>query len=240
MIEFIPETGSTSADLTARLAAGRDIAEGDWLVADLQISGRGRLGRPWENGAGNFMGSTVVRLESGDPPAYSLALVAGLAAHAAVSPWLENPDLLVLKWPNDLLLAGGKLAGILIERTGDRAVIGIGVNLASAPSVAGRSLSAVGQFGRAPDRDRFAHEIREQFALELARWREMGLADVIPRWNAVAHPIGTKLHVNMPQGDYVEGEFAGLSDDGALMLYLASGEIRIVHAGDVSICGEGV
>lgn len=184
------------------------------------------------------MGSTVVRLDSDHPPAHSLAFVAGLAVHAAVSPWLENPDLLLLKWPNDLLLAGGKLSGILIERTGDRAVIGIGVNLASAPEVPGRSLSAVGQFGRAPDRDRFAHELGEHFALELARWRELGLADVVPRWKVVAHPVGTKLHVNMPQGDYVEGEFAGLSDDGALMLHLASSEIRIVHAGDVSICGE--
>lgn len=240
LIETIPETGSTSADLLARLSSGQGLAEGDWLVADRQTSGRGRLGRRWENGAGNFMGSTAVNLGSADPPAHTLALVAGLAVHAAVSPLIDQAALLALKWPNDLLLADRKLSGTMIDRAGDWAVVGIGVNLVSAPVLADRTLAAVAQFGPAPERDRFAIDLADSFASELGRWRDRGLPDVILRWNAGAHPIGTRLYVNLPQDDYIEGEYAGLTDDGALMLGLASGEIRIVHAGDVSVCREVV
>ena len=62
MIQTVAETGSTNADLAARLRSGERVGEGDWLVADRQVAGRGRQGRPWSDGAGNFMGSTVVRL----------------------------------------------------------------------------------------------------------------------------------------------------------------------------------
>lgn len=237
MIETLPETGSTNADLASRLNAGLDVAEGDWLVADRQTSGRGRLGREWANGFGNFMGSTVVQLGSGDAPAHTLALVAGLAVHGAVSPYLADRSLLVIKWPNDLLLAGGKLTGILIERHGNAAVVGIGVNLASSPQVEGRPTAALGDFGPVPDRDVFADQLGSHFAEELSRWRLHGLKDVVSRWQDAAHPLGTQLRVNMPEGEYIEGEFAGLSDDGTLMLKMESGDIRKVHAGDVAICG---
>ena len=82
MIRTVAQTGSTNADLAARLAAGDVVPEGDWLVADRQTAGRGRQGRPWSDGAGNFMGSTVVHPGPGDPPVPTLALVAGLGVAA--------------------------------------------------------------------------------------------------------------------------------------------------------------
>ena len=76
MIEYISVTGSTSADLAARLRAAEQVPEGHWLIADRQTAGRGRLGRKWQDGAGNFMGSTVVHTMYSDPPPSTLALVA--------------------------------------------------------------------------------------------------------------------------------------------------------------------
>ena len=101
-----------------------------------QDSGRGRHGRPWESIEGNFSGSTLVQLRASDPPAPSLALVAGLALMEAVE--IEAPGSpLLLKWPNDLMLGDAKLAGILLERSGDRVVVGFGVNLAAHPNFPG-------------------------------------------------------------------------------------------------------
>jgi BirA family transcriptional regulator, biotin operon repressor / biotin---[acetyl-CoA-carboxylase] ligase len=111
-IESVAETGSTSADLLARLAAGEPVQEGCWLIADRQNAGRGRQGRGWLDGPGNFMGSTAVRLLPQDPAPSSLSFVAALAVYEAVLAHVATPLALQLKWPNDLLLDGAKLAGI--------------------------------------------------------------------------------------------------------------------------------
>ena len=235
MIETVAATGSTNADLAARLAAGEALAEGFWLVADRQLAGRGRQGRAWEDGLGNFMGSTLVRRGPIDPPAPSLALAAGVAVQAALAPLLPPVAQPQLKWPNDVLVGGAKLAGILLEAAGDALVVGIGVNLASAPEVSGRATTALCRFGPAPDRDSFAGRLAAAFAEELARWRQFGLAALITRWQAVAHPPGTPL-VARGGGDGggdLAGHFAGLAEDGALRLALADGTTRVIHAGDV-------
>ncbi len=176
MIRTVAETGSTNADLTALLAGGERLAEGDWLIADRQTAGKGRLGRPWHDGAGNFMGSTVVHLGSGDPPPGTLALVAGLAVWEVVCPSLPPPLQPMLKWPNDVLIGGAKLAGILLERVGDAVVVGVGVNLVQAPPIEGRETAALARFGLAPSRDHFAEVLAQSFVIELDRWRGYGLA----------------------------------------------------------------
>jgi BirA family biotin operon repressor/biotin-[acetyl-CoA-carboxylase] ligase len=232
-IEIISETGSTSSDLASRLIAGDQVAEGSWLVADRQTAGRGRLGRSWSDGSGNFMGSTNVKLTAGDPPAPSLALVAGLAVHDAVSGHIAEPDRAMLKWPNDLLVNGVKLAGILLERVGDRVVVGIGVNLAQAPQVPDRETLALTRYGPAPDRDGFAEALAGCFAAEVLRWRSYGLGPLIQRWQAAGHPPGTPLCVVQPDGGRLSGTFAGLGEDGALRLALPDGTTRIIHAGEV-------
>lgn len=233
MIRTTPETGSTNADLLAALRAGEPVAEGDWLVADRQTAGRGRQGREWFDGAGNFMGSTVVRLTPGDPSAPSLALVAGLALYEAVVPLLADPAPLQLKWPNDLTHAEAKLAGILLERESEALVVGIGVNLAKAPVIEGRATVSLAELGPAPDRDLFATALAASFALELERWRSYGLGPLTRRWQAAAHPVGTPLTVAPPGETAVSGSFDGLTEDGALRLRLADGTMRVMHAGDV-------
>lgn len=233
MIHTVPETGSTNADLGARIGAGEYVPEGDWLVADRQTAGRGRLGRVWNDGLGNFMGSTVVRVAPGDPSPASLALLTGLAVHEALAPFVPQRRDLLLKWPNDLLLDGCKIAGILLEMKTGVVVVGIGVNLAQAPSLPDRKAAALADFGPAPSCDHFAGALATAFDLELHRWRSVGLAPLLRRWQSAAHPQGTALRVLPPGEEPVEGTFAGLGEDGNLRLALADGAIRTIHAGDV-------
>lgn len=237
-IEIVSATGSTNADLLARLAGGEPVAEGYWLVADRQTRGRGRQGRSWLDAPGNFMGSTAVRLQPHDPAAHSLSFVAALATYEAVLRHVSAPRALQLKWPNDLLLGGAKLAGILLERAGDAAVIGIGVNLAAAPYLNDRPTRHLALVGPPPDRDGFARDLGQAFDDELARWRAEGLDGLLARWLAAAHPLGTPLSAHGADGTWVSGTFAGLEPDGALRLSLADGSLRVIHAGDVAIEGN--
>ncbi|MBC2669626.1 biotin--[acetyl-CoA-carboxylase] ligase [Novosphingobium piscinae] len=238
-MEVVAQTGSTNADLIARLAAGGRVAEGQWLVADRQTAGKGRQGRVWSDGQGNFMGSTLVHARRGDPPLHTLALVAGLAVLAAVGERLAPPRQALLKWPNDLLIGPAKLAGILLERSGDAVVIGVGVNLVEAPAIPGRETVALARFGPAPDRDTFAADLARAFAAELQRWRDYGLGPVIARWQAAAHPLGTPLLVGEPGEAPLVGTFGGLDADGALLLRGHDGTTRTIHAGEVRLAPSG-
>jgi len=234
-LEFIAETGSTNADLLARIGSGAAPVEGHWLIADRQNAGRGRQGRAWIDGPGNFMGSTVVRLYQGDPPAACLSFVAALAVYETVLPRLYGPAALMLKWPNDLLLGGAKLSGILLERERDHAVVGIGVNLAQAPLLADRAIRSLADQGLAPARDGFARDLAAQLDIELERWRTFGFEPIRRRWLAAAHPPGTPLVVHTGDGARIGGSFDGLEEDGTLRLRLADGTIRAIRAGDVML-----
>ncbi|MFZ9396564.1 MAG: biotin--[acetyl-CoA-carboxylase] ligase [Erythrobacter sp.] len=235
MIHIVEETGSTNADLVARLAADEAVPEGYWLVARQQTAGRGRHGRQWFDGTGNFMGSTLVRPAPGDPPPPTLALVSGLAAYETVLPLCPDPSAVMLKWPNDILLGGAKLAGILLEAVRGAVVIGIGVNLRAAPQLADRATTALADVGSPPALEDFAEQLAASFATELVRWRSHGLELLARRWQAAAHPLGTPLRVQDPGATALTGEFAGLDASGALLLRTADGKTQAVHAGDVTL-----
>lgn len=238
MIEFVPETGSTNADLLGRCRSGWRPGEGHWLVAGRQRGGRGRQGRSWLDGAGNFMGSTIITALPGGPPVTTLPLACGLAVLEALVPLVPVPGQLQLKWPNDVLLRGGKIAGILLERESDTIIAGIGVNLAAAPSLADRQTVTLSDVAPAADRDSFAHNLAAALARELCQWRYEGAAATISRWLAAAHPIGSVLSVHDEGAVRITGRFAGLELDGALRLVTADGGTRIIHAGDVVLEGS--
>lgn len=220
-------TGSTNADLSADGAA----REGDWLVALSQQQGRGRQGRSWDAAPGNFFGSTLVELKAGDPPAQSLSLASGLALIEALDAAVPGQPLM-LKWPNDVLLLGRKLAGILLERSGDRVVIGFGVNLAAAPRLPDRrAASLAGQTGP----EQFAPVLADSFARLLGLWRASEPPLLAQAWLARAHPIGSRLTVHSGAGESVTGRFDGLERDGALRLRRKDGALDIVRAADVEL-----
>lgn len=236
MIEIVAQTGSTNADLAARLASGEAIPEGYWLIADRQTQGRGRQGRHWLDGPGNFMGSTLVRWQPArDPAPSSLGFVTSLAVYEVLVRHLPFPQMLQLKWPNDVMLGGAKLCGLLLERQGDSIVIGIGANLAEAPQITGRATAAIGNNGTAISRDSFAEALAAQMTVELQRWRDFGVEPILRRWTAVAHPAGTSLAVHGEKGAIITGAFHALDDDGALILRLPDGSTSVIHAGDVML-----
>ncbi|MEG3122821.1 biotin--[acetyl-CoA-carboxylase] ligase [Sphingomonas sp. GB1N7] len=262
------------------------VAEGLWLRAERQSSGRGRQGRAWVSPVGNLSASTLVRLRATDPQAATLALVAAVALEEAVAVYLKplplrrgvgvgpiresphrhlrhgptpnpasgrsgpRPDLnrmgrgspdapegeglkALLKWPNDLLIDGAKVSGILLERADDAVVIGIGVNLAHHPEGLERPTTSLAAQGVTPDPAEFLETLAECFARWLSRWRGEGIAPVRARWLERAHPIGTALTAALPDGSAVDGLFQGLDADGALILRLADGTARVIHAADV-------
>jgi BirA family biotin operon repressor/biotin-[acetyl-CoA-carboxylase] ligase len=139
---------------------------------------------------------------------------------------------LMLKWPNDVMLSGKKLAGILLERNGDRVAVGFGVNLTSAPSLTDRQAASLG--GQiAPEA--FAPLLAGSFARLLGLWRETQSSALIRAWEERAHLPGTRLTVHVSKDETTTGRFAGLEHDGALRLMLDSGSIEVVRAGDVDL-----
>ena len=226
-IRIVDRTGSTNVDLME----DREAVEGDWLVALEQTEGRGRQRRSWVSASGNFYGSTLVALRPGDPPAPSLSLIAGLALIEAVDAAVpEQP--LMLKWPNDLMLLGKKLAGILLERSGDRVVVGVGANLAAAPALPDRVVAGL---GKQVTPQAFAPLLAANFARLLALWRSSEPALIGQAWLARAHPLGTLLTVHGNDGAPLSGRFDGLEPDGALRLRIGDGELRIIRAADVEL-----
>lgn len=224
MIRTVSETGSTNDDLAAFAREGAP--EGTWLRAERQTGGKGRQGRPWLSPPGNLYASTLVRIQPGDPPAPTLALVAAVALHEVVAAYARQVR---IKWPNDLMADGAKLSGILLERQGDAVIVGFGANLAHHPEGIDRpatSLAALADV--APEPAAFLEMLAESFARWLARWRADGIDPVRRQWLAGAHPIGTPL--STCEGD---GLFDGLDEAGALRLRLADGTMRVIHAGDV-------
>ncbi len=212
--------------------AASGAAEGLWLRADRQTAGRGRQGRAWQSPPGNLYASTLVRLRPGDPPPATLALVAAVALEEVVSAYLGHHDA-ALKWPNDLLLDGAKLSGILLERAGDAIVIGFGVNLAHHPVDLDRPVTSLAANGVTPTPDDFVATLADALARWIGRWRGEGLAPVRDRWMARAHVPGTALTARLPDGSAVDGIFERLDGDGALILRLADGTARVIYAGDV-------
>lgn len=202
-------------------------------MALAQQGGRGRHGRVWQTIDGNFFGSTLIQLRAADPSAPSLALVAGLALLEAVEVAAPSAPL-SLKWPNDLMLGHAKLAGILLERSGDRVVAGFGVNLAGAPDIADRETAALKTYADLPPKA-FAPLLAGSFSRLLGAWRIAEPTALAHAWMTRAHAVGTRLEVHSGPGERIAGRFDGIDADGAMRLRLDNGRIETIRAGDVTL-----
>ncbi len=204
------------------------------MRADTQDHGKGRMGRNWASPAGNLFASTIVRLLPSDPAAQSIAFVAAIALHKTVSK-LSPFAIAQIKWPNDILtLDGAKLCGILLERAGDAVVVGFGVNLASHPKGLERPVSCIAALGlTVPPPQEFLEILAADFADTILHWRTFGASSIFLDWQIRAHPIGTMVSGQLPNGENFNGAYDGLSQDGALRLRLANDAIHVIHAADV-------
>ncbi len=213
------------------------MAEGFWLRAEKQVGGVGRLGRKWESPPGNLYCSTVVDIRSGDPAPSSLSFVTSLAVYDMLNVQLREKTVIMLKWPNDILVNDAKICGILLERASDKVVVGIGINIVSAPDLPERKttyLQAANDLNE-NDASQILDYLIPEFEKRLKQWRLSGLRSILYDWQRVAHDKGSNLLVSNHQGDKIAGEYQGLNDDGALRLSKADGTLIVLHAGDVEM-----
>jgi BirA family biotin operon repressor/biotin-[acetyl-CoA-carboxylase] ligase len=192
------------------------------------------MGRSWGSASGNLFASTIVRIGPSDPPASSLAFVVALAAHETTRQIAPEVPIMI-KWPNDLLTSdGAKICGMLLERAGDAVVVGIGMNLFDHPQGLDRAVTDLRERGANPPHAQAVVEIlAESLRNWLQRWRIGGLGPILKSWQQAAHPLGTALSVQLPNGEIQQGLYVGLNDEGALRLRLADGEIHAIHAADI-------
>jgi BirA family biotin operon repressor/biotin-[acetyl-CoA-carboxylase] ligase len=211
-----------------------------WVWSARQSKGRGRAGRQWTSQVGNLFASLLIRPNCTLQTASQLALVAGIAAYDTLAKLVayEGRGDLLLKWPNDVLLAEEKVAGILLENvgsakgTGSVVVIGTGINLANHPPNLPQPAISLAAYGLSVSPGDALQVLASTTHEWLARWGEGATFPTIRRaWLDRAGPTGRPLRVSL-NGEETEGTYAGLDADGALRLKTAEGEQRIA-AGDV-------
>ncbi len=181
---------------------------------------------------GNLFASVVTRPRPGEGPAQQLSFVAAVALARALDDWVA-PARLGLKWPNDILLDGVKVAGILLEGGGGATIVGFGVNLAGHPGATERPATSFPAAGlAAPPTAGVAQTLSVRFAQGRAGWRDDGFDGVRAAWLDRAVGLGAPLEARLGH-ETIAGAFAGLAPDGALRVTLAGGDERLVHAGEV-------
>lgn len=236
---FLPSVASTNAEALRRAALGE--AGNLWIWAKEQTAGRGRAGRSWASPPGNLYASLLLRLNCPLRIALQLSLMAGVAAISAIAQMgggrIAAPPL-QLKWPNDILLAGAKLGGILVESSSSVQteesviVIGTGINLSSHPE-AGRPATSLSAHGLAIE----PHAALQALAAATASWLDIwragaGFSQVRTAWLEFAHEAGQPITVHLGNA-VIEGTFLGIDEAGALLMRTADGAGRRVTAGDV-------
>lgn len=236
-IEVVAETGSTNADLMARLP---HLSGPVLLVAEHQTAGRGRAGRSWiaEPGA-TLTFSLAWRFACSLHQLSGLPLVAGVALAETLN---ETGLAVELKWPNDLLIAGRKLGGILIESAkapaadASWAVIGIGLNLRQ-PQRTEQITQAIASLDL-PDVDPNAllAKLLGRLVRALAEFEQQGLPVFLHRWNSLHAFTGQAVRILEGRQVKHEGTVLGIDQHGALQLQTAGGTIRVM-SGDVSLRG---
>lgn len=229
---------STNDEARRRAALGAP--GGLVILAARQNAGRGRRGRAWVSVPGNLTASVLLRPAVVPARAAELSFVAALALHEALLTLCPvGQGRLTLKWPNDLLLDGAKLAGILIEAANgpdglvDHLVIGFGVNLAGHPDDTPYPATAIAaRLGRAPEPLALLEALVPRLRETVAAWETAGFAPVRTAWLALAHGLDRPITVRLGDAT-LDGIFRGLDQRGALQLERPDGGIQLVAAGDV-------
>jgi BirA family biotin operon repressor/biotin-[acetyl-CoA-carboxylase] ligase len=223
----------TSTNDEAMRLAREGAAHGTIVHADEQTAGRGRLSRRWLSPPGNLYLSIVLRPDVSEARVIEIGFVAALAVADAVNALLPRRLRATLKWPNDVLVSGGKIAGILLERSDDALILGVGLNVLHAPTGVSYQVSTIVGCGGLATVDGARERLLSALANWFDTWRQEGFAPIRTAWLARAHPIGSTVRVRLGER-FVTGTFAALDDDGALLLDTSEGRTRVV-AGDVQM-----
>ncbi len=238
-IERRSEVGSTS-DVVWK-EASRGVPEGLVVVAERQSRGRGRHGRRWASCPGNLHASWLLRPPVPIGRCAVLSLVVGLAIRDGLLDLAPGLDVR-LKWPNDVLVSGAKLGGVLLEgsegTSGRALVVGVGVNLRCAPPVEDRPTICLAGLGvRDPDPFRVLERLLEAFSVRYGSWIDGGFAAMREEWMEAAFGLGEPTSVHLG-GTGTSGRFVEVDAEGALILETADGRLRRFVAGELAFaCG---
>jgi BirA family biotin operon repressor/biotin-[acetyl-CoA-carboxylase] ligase len=231
---------STNAEAARRATAGAPAGTLVWALR--QTAGRGRRGRAWSSPAGNLYCSLLLRPAVSPPVAASLGFVAGLALAEAVDSLLPAGRRSELKWPNDLLVDGRKLSGILLEAAAsgpdrlDHLVLGVGVNVASHPEGLPYPATSLAAEGAGADAGATLSAFADRFLPAYRAWERDGFPAIRGAWLARARGLGQPIVVRL-ENAMLDGRFAALDEQGALLLEAADGSRRTVTAGDLHFPG---
>ena len=235
-IEVFDELDSTNAEARRRAESGESGPV--WITAARQSAGRGRRGRAWETASGNLAATLLISTEKSPADAAQISFVAALAA-ADLAETCLGPGIGRLKWPNDLMIHGRKAAGILVESgtTPSKTLwlaVGLGINLAHAPSNVERPATAFAEFmpGPPPTTRAALDILAQRFFYWQTLWESEGFAPIATAWTARAYGLGELCEARLSNQTH-KGFAEGLDLDGALRLRLASGSILRITAGDV-------
>ncbi len=215
----------------ARRLVQEGAADRTMVRALSQAGGRGRLGRPWQSPPGNLYTTAILRPDAPAARAAELSIVAAVATADAIA---RFGGTVALKWPNDVLLDGGKVSGVLLEAVTEgmrlsAVLIGIGINVASRPELPDRPTSRIVD----GDLEAVYHGLLETLDSRYREWQREGLSGIRQAWLSRGPVPGAPLTVALG-GERVDGRFAGLDPDGALVLGLADGTTRRIVSGEVS------
>jgi BirA family biotin operon repressor/biotin-[acetyl-CoA-carboxylase] ligase len=228
-----------STNEEAKRLAADGAPQGTLVWAGEQQVGRGRRGRSWTSPPGNLYVSLLLRPACPPAQACQLNFVAAVALAEAVSGLLPAGAAVTLKWPNDVLVEGAKVSGILLEaaaaldRSIDWLVIGVGVNLASHPAETPYPATNLRREGAADVTVAAAlRAFAECFLAGYETWRGQGFAPVRARWLASARGFGEPIEVRLER-ETLQGRFGDLDESGALMLDMPDGGRRQITTGDL-------
>lgn len=232
------------ADVTSTNTVCMDMARaGDpgnvWVTARRQLGGRGRRGRAWISEAGNLYASLLLIDPAPVSAMGSLPIAVALALYRAIAdemPWAT--DRIQIKWPNDVLVDGAKVSGILIEAENladgrHAVVIGCGVNIAHRPDNPLYPAMTLNEAGATSSPESLFAHLMQELAKVLVDWDEgRGVARVVDEWKRHVKGIGSDITVNLTDRS-ISGTFSAIEDDGRLVLQLPSGEVIRIASGDV-------
>lgn len=239
-VEVADHAVSSNAVLLER--ARQDAPNGSVLAVEWQSAGRGRLGRRWHSGLGDALTFSLLwRFDKGVAALSGLSLAVGVAVVRALRELGVREA--GLKWPNDVLLPEGKLAGILLEAQGDMlgpsaVVIGVGINL-SLPDAARKQINQPVSdlaFHGIPlhERNRVLALLLKHLVAVLQMFDQQGFAALRMEWESVHRLQQCSARVYMPEGLQIEGIVLGVDDEGALHMRTQQGE-QVFHAGEISL-----
>ncbi len=239
-LQVLDHATSSNALLMQRAVQGA--ASGSVLALEWQSAGRGRLGRVWHSGLGNALTFSVLwRFDKGLAALSGLSLAVGVATVRALHELGVHG--VALKWPNDVLLPQGKLAGILLEAQGDMlgpsaVVIGIGLNLAQPSQADSKIDQAVGDLSACgiplQERNRVLALLLKHLVLMLREFALHGFAPLRSEWESYHLFQQRPVKLLMPDGAVVEGVVRGVTEEGALRLETLQG-VQVFHAGEISL-----